>query len=146
MTIPTEILGDDCYLDHVAIATKDLEKSVSIFSDLGLKFDEKREVVESQKVKTAFAHIDTKAHLELLGPTSDDGPIAKFLKKNGPGIHHLCFHVTDVHKKADELRAKGFVLLYETAQAGAGGAMVNFIHPKSTGGVLIEISTKEEKK
>ena len=133
---------EDCFLDHVAIAVKDLEESVGIYTKLGLHFDDKREVVEEQKVKTAFAHIDTNAHVELLEPTSEESAIYKFMEKNGPGIHHLCFRVKDVVAKQKELSEQGFRMIYPDPVKGAGGCLVNFIHPKSTGGVLIEISQK----
>lgn len=133
---------EDCFLDHVAIAVEDLEKSVDIFSSLGLSFSAEREVVEEQKVKTAFAHIDTNAHIELLEPTSEESAIHKFIQKNGPGIHHLCFRVKDVNSRQKELSEKGFRFIYEKPVKGAGGCLVNFIHPKSTGGILIEISQK----
>ena len=133
---------DDCILDHVAIAVNDLEKSVKMYTDLGLNFSEEREVVEEQKVKTAFAHIDTNAHIELLKATSEDSAIQKFIDKNGPGIHHLCFKVKDVVSKQEDLLSKGFRFVYTEPKIGAGNCLVNFIHPKSTGGVLIEISQK----
>jgi methylmalonyl-CoA/ethylmalonyl-CoA epimerase len=133
---------DDCILDHVAIAVNDLEESVKMYTDLGLKFSKEREVVEEQKVKTAFAHIDTNAHIELLKATSEDSAIQKFIDKNGPGIHHLCFRVKDVVAKQEELLSKGFRFIYPEPKIGAGNCLVNFIHPKSTGGVLIEISQK----
>jgi methylmalonyl-CoA/ethylmalonyl-CoA epimerase len=132
----------DCYLDHVAIAVENLEKSVELYTKLGLVFDTKREVVEEQKVKTAFAHIDVNAHVELLEPTSEESAIHKFIAKNGAGIHHLCFRVKDVVEKQSQLTEQGFKFIYATAVHGAGGCLVNFIHPKSTGGVLIEISQK----
>lgn len=133
---------EDCFLDHVAIAVKDLEESVGVYTKLGLHFDDKREVVEEQKVKTAFAHIDTNAHVELLEPTDEESAIHKFMEKNGPGIHHLCFRVKDVVAKQKELSEQGFRMIYPDPVKGAGGCLVNFIHPKSTGGVLIEISQK----
>lgn len=134
---------EDCYLDHVAVAVKDLEESVSMYTKLGLSFDDKREVVEEQEVKTAFAHIDTNAHIELLEPTSEESAIHKFMDKNGPGIHHLCFRVKDVKLKQKELVGQGFRMIYPEPVTGAGDCLVNFIHPKSTGGVLIEISEKK---
>ena len=134
---------EDCFLDHVAIATKDLEQSVEIFTKLGLTFSKEREVVEEQKVKTAFAHIDTNAHVELLEPTSEESAIHKFIEKNGPGIHHLCFRVKDVKIKQAQLIENGFRLIYPEPVVGAGNCLVNFIHPKSTGGILIEISQKK---
>ena len=134
---------EDCVLDHVAIAVKDLEKSVQTWQALGLSFALEREVVEEQKVRTAFAPIDVNGHIELLEPTDESSPIAKYIEKKGPGIHHICFRVKDINAKEDELRSKGFTLLYEKPKVGAGNCLVNFIHPKSTGGVLVEISEKQ---
>lgn len=130
----------DCILDHVAIAVSDLDRAQKVYEDLGLKFGNKREVVESQKVTTAFAHIDQNAHLELVCPLNGEGPIQKFIEKNGEGIHHLCFKVPDVVKKSEEMVALGYRLIHEKPFVGANNCLVNFIHPKSTGGVLIEIS------
>ena len=135
-------LLEDCHLDHVAIAVEDIEKSVALYEAIGLKFDEHREIVESQKVKTAFCPIDSKANIELLETTDENGPIAKFIKKNGPGIHHMCFRVPNVEAKQRELEEKGVKFIYEKAFVGAHECLVNFIHPKSMGGVLIEISQK----
>lgn len=132
----------DCVLDHIAIAVEDLEKSVSTYTNLGLCFSDEREVVEEQKVKTAFAPIDKNGHIELLQSTDDQGPIAKYIENKGPGIHHICFRVQDIEKKQQELTAKGFRFIYEKPREGAGSCLVNFIHPKSSGGVLIEISQK----
>lgn len=131
----------ECVLDHIAIAVTDLEKSVETYQALGLRFSSEREVVESQKVKTAFAPIDHNGHIELLSPTSADSAIQKFIDKKGPGIHHICFKVPDVVSKQKELTDKGFSFIYPEPTEGAGNCLVNFIHPKSTGGVLIEIST-----
>ncbi len=135
---------DDAFLDHVAIAVKDLDISQKVYEDIGFTFQKEREVVESQGVTTAFAHIDTHAHIELLCPYGEDGPIHKFIEKNGQGIHHLCFRVKDVKQKCEELKNKGYRLIYEAPTVGAGNCLVNFIHPKSTGGVLIEVSQKIE--
>ncbi|CBW26156.1 putative lactoylglutathione lyase [Halobacteriovorax marinus SJ] len=137
------MIGKDCVLDHVAIAVKDLDKSQRIWEDMGLSFSTKREVVESQGVTTAFAQMDENAHLELLCPYGENGPIHKFLEKKGEGIHHLCFKVKDVVAKCDELREKGYTLLNEQPINGANNCLVNFIHPKSTGGVLVEVSQKK---
>ena len=131
----------DCFLDHVAIAVNDLDEGEKVYTDLGLRFN-KREIVEDQKVETSFAHIDENAHIELLKPIGTDGPISKYLEKKGPGIHHMCFRVKDVTKKSVELRDLGYTLLYDEPREGANNCLVNFLHPKSTGGVLIEISEK----
>lgn len=133
----------DCVLDHIAIAVNSIDVAQKVYEDIGFKFEEKREVVKEQNVTTSFASIDENAHIELLEPLSNDGAIAKFLEKKGQGIHHVCFRVQDVQAKSEELRNKGYQLLYESAQKGANNCLVNFIHPKSTGGVLIEISQKE---
>lgn len=132
----------DCFLDHVAIASNDIEKTVKIYEDIGFKFSDEREIVESQKVKTAFAHVDENAHIEILEPTSSDSTIAKFIEKNGEGIHHLCFRVEDVKAKQAKMTEEGYRFIYPEPFVGAGNCLVNFIHPKSGGGVLIEISQK----
>ncbi len=131
---------DDCVLDHIAIAVKSIDETVAIYEDLGLKFSPDREVVKEQAVTTAFAHVDTNAHIELLEPYGENGPIHKFLEKKGPGIHHICFKVTNVENTCRDLKEKGYILLNENPVIGANNCLVNFIHPKSTGGVLIEVS------
>jgi methylmalonyl-CoA/ethylmalonyl-CoA epimerase len=133
---------EDCHLDHVAVAVSDLEVAVQTWEKIGLHFDDKREVVKDQSVVTAFAHLDVNAHLELLMPLDGQGPIQKYIEKKGQGIHHLCFRVKDVKKKAKELKDLGFQLIYEEERIGANNCLVNFIHPASTGGVLVEISQK----
>ena len=132
----------DCVLDHIAVAVNSIDQAKKVYEDLGIKFAEDREVVQEQGVTTAFGSIDQNAHLELLEPFGDSGPIHKYLEKKGPGIHHLCFRVKDVVKKCDELADKGYILLNPAPVKGAGGCLVNFLHPKSTGGVLIEVSQK----
>jgi methylmalonyl-CoA epimerase len=134
------MFNKDCFLDHVAIAVKNLDSAQKVYEDLGLSFSKDREIVESQKVTTAFAHIDEHAHIELICPINEEGPVQKFIEKNGEGIHHLCFKVPDVVKKCEEMKSLGYQLIYEKPFNGANNCLVNFIHPKSTGGVLIEIS------
>lgn len=109
-----------------------------------MKFSKEREVVASQKVKTAFCHVDENAHIELLEPTEESSTIQKFIDKNGQGIHHLCFRVKDVNEKQKELMSKGMKFIYDKPFIGAGNCLVNFIHPKSMNGVLVEISQKLE--
>jgi methylmalonyl-CoA/ethylmalonyl-CoA epimerase len=132
----------DCRLDHVAIAVTDLETSIKFYQLLGLKFSLEREEIVSEKVRVAFAAIDGVARLELLQSTSNDGPIAKYIEKKGPGLHHLCFLVKDAAKKQMELEAAGMQFIYDKLRQGANNRLINFIHPKSTGGVLIELSQK----
>lgn len=146
--ISPNIINDlkDAWLDHVAVAVDSLEKAVSIYSLLGLKFSEQREIVTDQQVRTAFAPIDGHAHIELLESTDPEGPIGKFIAKKGPGIHHLCFGVPNLKKSIDFLKSKGIQFLYPESKIGAGGKLVNFIHPKSCGGVLIELSESPKAK
>ncbi len=132
-------------LDHVAIAVHDLELSKKFYTSLGLNFEGEDEVVEGEKVKVSFASIDKNAHLELLMPTCEESSIAKYLSKNGPGIHHLSFSVDDVEKKSSELKKMGYQMIYPSPKEGANNKWVNFIHPKSSGGVLIEISSPRSK-
>lgn len=132
----------DCVLDHIAIAVNSIPEGKKIYEDLGLHFSDEVETVASQGVTTAFASIDQHAHIELLEPYGEDGPIHKYIAKKGPGIHHICFLVSDVAKKCEDLRSKGYILLNEKPIQGANNCLVNFIHPKSTGGVLIEVSQK----
>lgn len=138
------MFNKDCYLDHVAIAVSNLDLAQKVWEDLGLTFNQEREVVAEQLVTTAFAHIDEHAHIELVCPIDGQGPIQKFIEKNGEGIHHMSFKVPDVQKKTDELVALGYKMIYEKPVKGANNCLVNFIHPKSTGGVLIEIATTQK--
>lgn len=132
----------DCILDHIAIAVKSIDSAKKIYQDMGMTFASEIEEVKEQKVLTAFAQIDENAHIELLEPTSEESTIHKFIESKGEGIHHLCFKVNDVEKKTKELTGKGYRFIYPAPRIGAGGCLVNFIYPKSTGGVLIEISQR----
>lgn len=134
----------DCILDHIAIAVKSISTSKKVYEDMGLVFAPEIEEVKEQKVLTAFAHVDTNAHIELLEPTSSESTIHKFIESKGEGIHHLCFKVPDVRAKTQELTTKGYKFIYPEPKIGAGGCLVNFMHPKSTGGVLIELSQRPE--
>jgi methylmalonyl-CoA/ethylmalonyl-CoA epimerase len=135
------MFNKNCFLDHVAIAVKNLDHSQKLYEDLGLTFDPIREIVDSQQVVTAFAHVDQHAHIELICPIDESGPVQKYIEKNGEGIHHLCFKVPDVLAKCEEMKLLGYKLVYEPF-IGANNCLVNFIHPKSAGGVLIEVSQK----
>ncbi len=130
----------DAVLDHIAIAVTSISETKKVYEDLGFTFLPETEVVASQGVTTAFAKVDHNANIELLEPYGEDGPIHKYLEKRGPGIHHICFKVKDVNKTCADLKAKGYRLLNEEPVVGAHNCLVNFIHPKSTGGVLIEVS------
>ena len=127
-------------LDHIGIATPSIESS-SFFKILGLP-DGGQEEVTSEKVKVGFYETLNKATIELLEPTSDESPIAKFLGKRGPGIHHICFRVKGMDALVKHLKDNNIQLINEEPRVGAHSCRVVFIHPKSTGGVLVELSEK----
>jgi methylmalonyl-CoA/ethylmalonyl-CoA epimerase len=104
---------------------------------LGLSIAETEEVA-SQKVRVAMLPVG-ESRIELLEPTTDDSPISKFLARRGPGVHHVAFNVPDIRAALADLKAKGTRLIDEEPRPGAGGCLVAFIHPSSTGGVLIEL-------
>jgi len=130
-------------LDHIGIAVRSLE-AAAIYRALGLEVDHV-ETVETQNVKTAFLSVGD-ANLELLEPTHEDSPIARFIDKRGEGIHHLCFRVKDLEGQLRSLEAQGFRLVNPQPVPGAHGCRVAFLHPSAAGGVLIELSQKIEEK
>jgi len=124
---------------HIGIAVQNLDESQPFWEEvLGLHF-EPREHVEDQKVVVAMGHLG-QSHIELLEPTGPDSPIAVFLEKRGQGIHHLCIQVDNIEDALARMKARGMRLIDETWRLGAGGKKVAFVHPKSTGGVLLELS------
>ena len=125
-------------LDHVGIAVESIDASLDVYRALGLA-ESGRETVASQGVITAFLPLG-ETRLELLEPTGAESPVAKFLAKRGPGVHHLCFAVEDLEKALADLRGRGFRLVNESPVAGAGGKRVAFLHPSAGKGVLIELS------
>ena len=126
------------HLDHIGIAVDDLASSLAFFRDaLGLELDASEEVA-SQRVRAHFLRAGG-ASLELLESTAPDSPIAKFLAKRGPGLHHLALRVDDIKAALDQLKSRGVRLIDEHPRAGAEGALVAFIHPSSTHGVLVEL-------
>ena len=130
-------------LDHIAIAVPDLDEAIRRFAqDLGLELSG-REDVETAKTSTAFFPIPG-TKLELVQPLGGAGPIAKFLDKKGGGLHHLCFETDDIDGDVARLRALGYRFLSEGPTPGAHGKRVIFIHPKSAGGVLIELAQAQE--
>ncbi|CAM2009058.1 methylmalonyl-CoA epimerase [Acanthopleuribacter pedis] len=124
-------------IDHIGIAVPELDSAVQQYQDLGFEFDHIEEVPE-QKVRTAFFELG-ESHVELLEATDPASPIAKFLDKRGPGIHHLCVEVDDIEAALADYKAKGVRLVNETPVIGAGGHRVAFVHPKATQGVLLEL-------
>jgi methylmalonyl-CoA/ethylmalonyl-CoA epimerase len=125
-------------LDHIGIAVSSIDDALGIYRALGLS-ESKREEVTSQGVITAFLPLgDTR--LELLQPIGPDSPIAKFLAKRGPGVHHLCFEVNDLDGAVNDLKSRGFRMVNEVPVPGADGKRVAFLHPSAGRGVLIELS------
>lgn len=125
-------------VDHIGIAVKNLDEMVKWYEDtLGVKAHG-TEVVDEQKVTVAFLPIG-ESELELLESTSDDGPIAKFIEKNGEGIQHVALRVDNIDETLETLKEKGVRLIDQTPRYGAGGARIAFVHPKATHGVLLEL-------
>lgn len=125
-------------IDHLGIAVNSMDEGKTFWSDiLGLKF-EGAETVAEQKVTTAFFPVG-ESEVELLESTSPDGPVAKFIEKKGTGFQHVAFRVENIDEALAELKAKGVQLIDQEPRKGAGGARIAFLHPKATGGVLVEL-------
>jgi len=125
-------------IDHIGIATRGIKDAMSFYRDaLGLEVIETEEVAE-QKVRVAMLPIG-ESRIELLEATSEDSPISRFLEKRGPGIHHIAVRVDDIRVALASLRASGARLIDEEPRNGSGGCLVAFVHPSSTGGVLLEL-------
>ena len=124
-------------IDHLGIAVKSLAAAKSIYEKLGLSVSPE-EVVEHEQVRSAMIPIYDD-RIELLEPTSEESPVGRFLKKRGEGLHHVALHVGDISGTMEVLKAKGFRLVSDQVQVGAGGHLYFFVHPSSAGGVLLEI-------
>ncbi len=130
-------------VDHIGIAVPNLDEALKFYNDIGLKC-QGTEIVEEQKVKVAFLPLgDTE--LELLESTQSDGPIAKFIEKNGGrgGIQHIALRVDNIEKAIEEMKSKGYKMIDEKPRYGAGNASIAFCHPKSTNGILLELSERK---
>jgi len=128
-------------INHLGIAVNNIEESKNFWEGiLGLSF-EGSETVEEQKVTTAFFPVG-ESEIELLESTAPDGPVAKYIEKKGEGIQHVAFQVENIEAALAELKEKGIKLIDEKPRKGAGGAMIAFLHPKSTNGVLVELCEK----
>ena len=128
-------------VDHIGIAVKSIAESLKVYEAMGLKSVGVEEVAE-QKVRVAFLPIG-EAEIEQLESTSPDGPVAKYIDKNGEGIQHVALRVDNLEAALAEMKAKGVRLIDEKPRYGAGGARIAFVHPRSTGGVLLELSERE---
>ncbi len=130
------------HIEHIGIAVKNLEESIAYYEKvLGLKCYAVEEVTD-QKVKTAFFMVG-QTKIELLEATSEESPVAKFVEKKGPGIHHIAFAMDDVATSLKEAEENGVRLIDKEPRAGAEGLRIGFLHPKSTGGVLTEFCGKK---
>ncbi|KJS18963.1 MAG: methylmalonyl-CoA epimerase [Clostridiaceae bacterium BRH_c20a] len=128
-------------IDHIGIAVNNLDDSLSFYTDvLGLKC-QGIEIVEEQKVKVAFLPCGD-SELELLESTSPEGPIARFIEKNGEGIQHIALQVENIEEALEYLKEQGMRLIDEKPRYGAGGAKIAFLHPKATKGILLELSER----
>jgi methylmalonyl-CoA epimerase len=128
-------------IDHVGVAVGDLSASLAFFRDaLGLELQPSEEV-PSQRVRAHFLEAG-EATVELVEPTADESPIAKYIAKRGPGLHHVCFRVPDIAAALLELKARGVRLIDEAPRPGAHHSLVAFVHPASTHGVLVELKQR----
>lgn len=125
-------------IEHIGIAVKELSISIPLFEKLLNSQCYKTELVESEKVNTAFFQTG-ESKIELVQSTTADGVIAKYIDKKGEGMHHIAFTVTDIYAEMERLKSEGFILLNETPKNGADNKLVCFLHPKNTNGVLIEL-------
>lgn len=126
------------HIDHIGVAVKDLEAAIKTYETILNRRCDKREVVESEKVETAFFQTG-ESKVELLGATSPDSVIAKYVEKKGEGLHHVAFEVDDIYAELDRLRSEGFTVLNEQPKDGADNKLVAFVHPKDNNGVLVEL-------
>jgi methylmalonyl-CoA epimerase len=125
-------------LDHIGIAVSDIDAALAFYRDaLGLEIEAAEEVT-SQRVRAHFIPAG-EAALELLEATADDSPIAKYVAKRGPGLHHITLRVDDIRAALEQLKARGVRLIDDTPRQGAHGSLVAFIHPSSAHGVLVEL-------
>jgi len=130
-------------LDHIGIAVADLSQALAFYRDaLGLEVEPPEEV-PSQRVRAHFVPVGAAA-IELLEPTAADSPIAKFIEKRGPGVHHVALRVDDIRAALDRLKARGVRLVDEEPREGAEGALIAFVHPASTHGVLVELTQRQQ--
>jgi methylmalonyl-CoA/ethylmalonyl-CoA epimerase len=125
-------------VEHIGIAVKDLKVSIPLFEKLLNSTCYRTELVESEKVKTAFFKTgETK--VELLESLEKDGVISKFIEKKGEGVHHIAFEVENIYSEIDRLKNEGFILINDQPKKGADNKLICFLHPKHTNGILIEI-------
>ena len=125
-------------IDHIGIAVESIEESRGFYEAMGLEVEE-IEVVEAEGVRVAMIPCG-ESKIELLEATTENSPIAKFIERRGPGLHHICFATDDIRADDAALRERGLRVLRDEPTRGAGGCWVQFVHPKSASGVLVELS------
>jgi methylmalonyl-CoA/ethylmalonyl-CoA epimerase len=131
-------MGTISHIDHIAIVVNSIEEVRPFYEDaLGLRISHSEEMPR-RGIKTAFITIG-QTKIELIESLNDESEISNFIKKRGPGLHHIAFKTSDISLMAKKLGDKKVVLTYDQPQSGAHNTLVNFIHPKSTGGTLLEI-------
>jgi len=139
--------GTAGFVDHIGIAVRDLDEGIALYGGLlGLAL-ERTEEVPQENVRVAFLKLDRTGalgHIELLAPMSDTGNIAAFIDRNGPGLHHVAIAAKNIEAVLDRCRAAGMRLIDETPRAGAGGKRIAFLHPRSAGGVLLEVCAERD--
>lgn len=129
---------DDRTLDHVGIAVLSLDEAIPLWEGLLSSSATGREVVESQHVEIVFIG-EGPSRVELLAPLRPNSPVAQFLERRGPGIHHVAFEVPNLVEALDHLRSEGYALVDEAPRPGAHGRKIAFVHPRSLNGVLVEL-------
>jgi len=125
-------------IDHIGVAVEDLDESIALYRDLLGMREQHRETVEEFGVEAALLEIGD-AHVELLTPIQSDSAVARFLEKNGPGMHHVAYRTADIDAALERMTKAGVRMIDEQARTGIRESRVAFVHPKSTGGVLTEI-------
>lgn len=130
-------------VEHIGIAVKNLANSIPLFEKLLNAPCYKTEMVETEKVNTAFFR-QGETKIELLESTDPEGVIARFIEKKGEGLHHIAFDVTDIEAEMKRLQGEGFVLLNDKPKQGADNKLVCFLHPKHTNGVLVELCMEKK--
>ena len=131
-------------IEHLGIAVENLQEANKLYEKLLGIAPYKQEAVASEGVTTSFFKIG-ESKIELLEATKSDSPITKFLEKKGQGIHHIAFAVEDIKAEMKRLESEGFTLLNQEPKPGADGKVVAFLHPKSSGGILVELCMDKEK-
>jgi methylmalonyl-CoA/ethylmalonyl-CoA epimerase len=126
------------HIDHIGVAVEDLDEAIALYGErLGMPL-EHRETVEAQGVEAVLLGVG-EGHVELLQPLGADTPVARFLRRSGPGLHHVAYGTDDIESAIESVRAAGLRLIDEQPRLGIRGSRVAFLHPKSTGGVLTEL-------